>query len=519
MKNIIILFAVVLLSFASCDTKDVSKDPFDVADLYLGTMDDEIALINNEIPSFGGFFEDENGQLVSYLVEDIHKMSLSKKDKIKSDIIEAYGKIFGEENNKVTTVQLVQGQYTYKQLNRWKNIVRKEFSYQKDGMVTLDIDEVKNKMYIGLASEGQQIGFATKLNQLGIETEAFEFKVENLRSEQAYKSNTQECSAGVFAVSLRCSMLDFAQGKYVGGLRYSFVDDGQGGSCSIGFNVEYNGKKGFITASHCGKIAQKTGFEIFQQDNPPFLSNYKIAYELIDPGSVQQIARDAETWTFQRYTQYWTSTNYDTNRRGDTWWCGDSLTPRGACRFSDAMLAEYQTVALPKVEVGYIAKPLNGGGFVIDTFEMLKGYRISKIVTWPRVNEIVSSIGATTGQTNGTISRVCVDVTTTANNRFLCQSRVRITNINAYTTRPGDSGGPVFQRLNPVSSSSVENVSLYGVTNSALVDGYFNFSPVIQIIGKGATRSGERPNCSHTRSEICSALNRVQMEVRATAFR
>jgi hypothetical protein len=224
--------------------------------------------------------------------------------------------------------------------------------------------------------------------------------------------------------------------------------------CSIGA-VAIHPSQGavFLTNSHCtydqGGVEPGTPLDFYQHylSGPLFVGN-----EVVDP-------------PYQRPEDYCSNLYYNVTK----------TVCRYPVRNADAALIKIENRAY---DLGLIARPVQrkmegqgAGSIVINqsrpTMRIVYDLNNARI-TVARGNRL-DKVGASTGWTSGTVQAVCVTAYQTSPNRrrHTCQNRVN------YTNAEGDSGGPVFYFANDTRSE----VWLLGIHH--MKDG--TYSPLTQV--------------------------------------
>lgn len=257
------------------------------------TIDDIFEDIAKEVPGFGGVFFDPPGSPnLQVVLTDTRPEKLAAA---RNAILSRYP---GAGRLLASGYAARQGQYDFVQLRGWYRQMRDVLS--QPGVVSTGIDEVKNRLRVGIAFESDRDSVEEWLSRSGIPLEAINVEVTGpVRLENLDQKHTA-----------------------VGGLQ--IARDLGGGLCTLGFNAYRNGVGGFVTASHCTAVQNAVDGSVFNQ---PLQPADRIGVESADPS----------TWTSQQ----------DANCPG---WA--------QCRYGDAAFARYDVgVSWTK---GFIAKPQQG---------------------------------------------------------------------------------------------------------------------------------------------------------------
>lgn len=176
------------------------------------TLDEEYALLAEEVPGFGGLYLDEEGTTHVYLQD------LSRAREIQD---------LGER------VEVHQGEYDFRDLFAWKREVRDLLA--QPGALSLDIDEQRNRLSFGVEREALD-AFTAELPALLRSTRV---PLEAVLVEAAEPTLTQE------------QLIDKIR-PIPGGVQ---IQNWNGGTCTLGVNAIRPGAnsliKGFVTNSHC----------------------------------------------------------------------------------------------------------------------------------------------------------------------------------------------------------------------------------------------------------------------------
>jgi hypothetical protein len=208
--------------------------------------------------------------------------------------------------------------------------------------------------------------------------------------------------------------------------------------CTLGFIAEHLGVYGIVTASHCTDRMGGVEGTIFGQ---PTVSS-PVARETIDPPLFR----------------------------------GDECPSGRRCRYSDAAFARL----LPSVQFsrGQIANPPKKS----TMWNGVNTYQVQSEGS-PLVGQRVQKIGRTTGETYGTVTRTCVNISVSNTDvTMLCQVQA------TYPSGAGDSGAPVIRAD---SGSHARGTTLVGMHWGSAG----SFSPIrnIQIV---STELGGLKTCA-----------------------
>lgn len=208
-----------------------------------GSLDRELAMMNQEIPGFGGLFYDREGFPTVYLTDPGDARALAK---------------LGPD------VRVLRGDFEFAELRNWRHELRSSV-LALPGVVSLDVDETTNRIRIGFddqlaARSARQV--ARHLARLGVPGDAVVFEsVEPIYQLVTLRDQIRPVPGGV--------QIHF--GNFL---------------CTLGFNAVRNGVDGFVTNSHC--TDKQGGVESTQYFQP--LSPAAIGVETVDPVYRRNIA-------------------------------------------------------------------------------------------------------------------------------------------------------------------------------------------------------------------------------------
>jgi hypothetical protein len=213
--------------------------------------------------------------------------------------------------------------------------------------------------------------------------------------------------------------------------------------CTMGFNIDGGSKNGvafgrsFITNSHCTNT--QGGTEGTQYYQPSSSTGLVIATEADDPLYFK-----------------------------------NGVCPKGKkCRYSDASRALYAGTASNRGEIARTVS-LNSGSLVVDEGNQFHTITSQNTSAEPApAGTLVSKVGRTTGWTQGTVTRTCVNTAVSGSQIMqLCQTFVN--HPTATIVSGGDSGSGAF--------TGSGNVALVGILWGGSSDNKtFIFSPLRQI--------------------------------------
>lgn len=129
------------------------------------TYDELLVRVEEKARGFGGMFIDPDGRLAVYLL-DPSELPAARS------AIEA---VFGADRVPASGVRAVQGQYTVSDLKRWTELAAAVLEIP--GVTTVDLDEGKNRVAIGIEDESRTRAVEQALPRLGIPREVVTVQV------------------------------------------------------------------------------------------------------------------------------------------------------------------------------------------------------------------------------------------------------------------------------------------------------------------------------------------------------
>lgn len=242
-------FLVLLLSLGVRSTT-LPRSPSELPEEE--TLDEQLARVAEHIPGFGGIFLDERGQItVSLVPGEVTTQSVRELGAQIATLLS-----WEEPRLRAGAIRLVPARYSFLQLKQWHDLLSPQI-FEQEGVVLTDIDEVQNRLRIGVESAERVPEVLEALQQLGIPREAVLL---------------EEVEPIFPMATLRDQVRPL-----VGGLQINFP----GFLCTLGFNAVRSGIAGFVTASHCTEI--QGGVENTPYWQPLEASDTFIGTEIVDP--------------------------------------------------------------------------------------------------------------------------------------------------------------------------------------------------------------------------------------------
>jgi hypothetical protein len=348
------------------------------------TLDEEYAALAEQVPGFGGLFHDPETGRVIVRLKDLGRAQEARKTV--GDFLAGADRprpgvpsiaLLGE----VPELAFIKGEYDFRDLARWRRQIEEA---ALDVLTMSDIDEVSNRVLIGVTDEAARAWLARDLKDLGIPPAAVNLRV----IPPVVEENLQG-----FARPVR------------GGLQVKAVPNPPGiGECTLGFVAlrefpgpvyDFVGPRFVITASHCTTAFGSDFDDVIGQPTQA----QRIGVEYSDP----PLRSNAS----------------------------DSACPSSSniCRRSDAALFLLDDNSDATSTFNGVATA-SGLTLTGTTFYAGKQQGFGP-------NQRVAKIGRTTGQTSGAITNTCVNVP--------ISGRVMVCQMYAtYASQGGDSGSPVW---------------------------------------------------------------------------
>lgn len=208
----------------------------------------------SRISGFGGFFYDENGNLVAHLT-DLRQSAAARaalEPILRSRRHSAHGRAGAQPE-----IILRQGQYGFSELSMWRDQMADPV-LDIPGVTFTDLDEGLNQLTVGVLSDDARAQVEARLVGLNIPLAAVKFE------------KTGPIAPMAETLSDRKRPLEGGRVIYTAGRGY----------CSLGFPVYWSGRKAFITASHCTGSEWGPDSNILYQPN----TSFRVGVEAYDPG-------------------------------------------------------------------------------------------------------------------------------------------------------------------------------------------------------------------------------------------
>ncbi len=222
------------------------------APLVEGTLDEQLARIAEQIPGLGGIFLDENGRIVVSLVEG--EITTQSVREIGLRLARALA--WDDPRLRAGDFRILPARYSFLQLKEWHDRLFPQV-FEVEGVTLTDIDEVRNRLRIGVESEESVEHVLGALAAAGVPREAVIVeKVEPILPMETLRDKVR---------------------PLVGGVQINFP----GYLCTYGFTAVRSNVLGFVTASHCTNV--QGGVESTPYWQPLEALDTFIGTEIADP--------------------------------------------------------------------------------------------------------------------------------------------------------------------------------------------------------------------------------------------
>lgn len=429
--------AVVLVALAACDQH---TDPVQPAGPQASASEVPAAGFRNlheyfdglgaRIPGFAGWYFDGEGNPTVLLV-DLDRSALAQQ--LIAPEAEARRVYRKDGSTPPAAFRFVQARFSFRELREWQQRVRPIFSLP--GVIETGIDEVQNKVVLGVESAGRIAAVRAHALELGIPAEALLVEVSLPLLPRADNDS----------LTSRVRLVP-------GGVQAGFVRFGPHTGCTMMANVIRAGVRAFLVNSHC----------------------------------TEQFGAVTSTTVHQPYAGYSADSHIGTETEDRTPWTGSNCPYSwpDRCRWSDAAIVTYTDATL--ADPARLARTTYWSAFrgasgsrVID--QSNPRLNLVGTVSYPVNGEHLDKMGRTTGWTYGDVFQTCRD----RRQANLADVVLRCQDLVYMGSGGGDSGSPVFR--NP---SGGANAYLYGILwGGGSTDGrqYIVFSAISNIEGDYGT--------------------------------
>lgn len=378
--------------------------------------------VDKEVPGFGGYYFDEDGNLVAYAKE----LKKEKEDKLKQMLDPVLNTNKGRLKKSTGIVKVKRGDFSFPELAHWRDQLSDALLGRGMGVRLIDASESQNRVVVEVASAAAGQYVAAQMAQLSIPDSAV------IVLEGDYAVFVPESPGTDFQYAVQ-DTIGLVGGDAIWDPYGQQWDPNSKGPtrCTLGFVAHQDGKTVLVTDSHCSKDWNSSG-----ADGTPFYTYYGVGGQLYGKLGVETADR-----SFHDYCPAFS-----------LWGLLPSLARW--CRNADAALITYAPDAsAPPVGYGYIRRFLRTNpdadayrysNYYLET-DRNNPLRIgARNVT--REGEVLSKSGQTTGWTQGTITKTCVDMELASYSAeigigpfvYSCQHG------GYYQSSAGDSGAPVW---------------------------------------------------------------------------
>jgi hypothetical protein len=307
-------------------------------------VDEEFKYLAGVVPGgFGGMYYDDQNRPTVFL-KDVRKQHGA------NGVLKAYFRNrlrqFPNGRSEAAEFRFVQGQHDFATLADWRRGVDQDV-FSIPGVVSTDIDEVRNRLEIGIDDAAANGRVHALLARLGVPPGAVVIEPKRREQPMLRLDDRAPAVAGGY----------FIQWLY--------------GQCTLGFNAYYGSQRVFVTASHCSRT---------------------------------QFAPDADNW----YHQWRTATTDD--RIGYEYndprpYYDPACSETYMCRWADALLGLW---TVTRWDYGRIARPsggANSGSLVVDPYQPT--FNIIGEIQYGFVGDEIHRIGMVTGWRSAKITDSC----------------------------------------------------------------------------------------------------------------
>jgi len=392
--------AACVLSLVACHSDTITGTPRSLrniagaASVRLGprlqTLDEMFLVIDSISPGFGGMYWSDDSVLTV-----VHRRS-DALDEAKRAIARVMGSDIPGLHGR--SVRLRSAKFGFGELSAFRRQL--EEALHMPALVMFDVDEVNNRVLIGIDSDGARGQIVAQAEKLGIPTAAL--VVETMDRPRPASTFLQDRASTV-----------------VGGLMLTnYASTLQ---CSMSFNISYWDSVDYmVTAGHC----------------TPTMGSVDTSYYMSQPYFA---IREAQEYQDPSYT----SAN-----------CPSGYT----CRYSDAAVFRWMTSQT--IGQGLLAHPDSesttwavGGEYYSSTYSITGEAPDSWLLAGSGffAGTLVHKVGFYSGLTTGNIKHSCFD-------EYLANAEVLHCQFGAsYYSHPGDSGAAVFMGAGPVQLAGLSN--------------------------------------------------------------
>lgn len=318
--------------------------------------------ISEAVKEFGGYFYDQEGNLVAYLTDP-------GKEAAAREFLEPILKAreLGERERSTGRIVFRKGDFTFSELAAWRDRATHPV-LDVPGVSWTDLDEAENRFVVGLSKPSVEEQVLRVLQEHDVPREAVRFeeagRIEDVLTLRQYSRPIE------------------------GGFQ---IQRAGGGTCTMGFNAYWSGYNTFLTNSHCTATQLSTSYSMFYQSSSS-LASHLAGMEIYDPagwscgffGLTQCRWSDAAV-VYKYYSVPW---NHGRVARTNSWGFGQG----------------------------------NSGSITVNPSN--PRMQITGEYSYPTVGVMLDKVGRTTGWTYGFVDKTCVDHNKQGGWRAICQDWV-----------------------------------------------------------------------------------------------
>lgn len=354
-----------------------------VTPVSIVTYDDMLEAIAKAEPTFAGVYF-KNGVL---------HVALTDVRRNPGAVRRAITSVFHDRRLGSSPMSIDPATYSFGQLANWGRLFPRVSAVV--GVVSTDIDEVNNKLSIGVTSDAAGRAAIALLTSLKVPGAAISVHPDEIQT----------------ALLTSGTSLGGVVRNTLGGVHMD--TNSPANFCTLGLNVSFNGQASFMTDGHC------TNSWGFSNDGTSFWqASRTVSAELAG-------SEGTESRTFGPATD-------------------SRCTGTYLCKWSDATFVPYSTDFVAQQSMGYFARTtsrtLLDSNLVIDVSNPT--IPITNKTLFPFAGDIVDKVGARTGWTYGQVTGTCVTIYASNANgqvmQFVCMHTA------SGGAKGGDSGAGVF---------------------------------------------------------------------------
>ncbi len=355
----------------------VQAQAFDVSDSKsMLNMDEEMAAIADRVQGFAGYTVENDGSLT------VRIAGAAKNGHIPSATSRALSAYFGKDFSVRTA------EFNARELFQWK--VKAAELLGQDGVTFVDLDEARNRIVVGLVSNGKHQALSkvrAAIAKMGLPTEALVLETTSAIKQQATVRDRLRPIAAGAQIAIDIAPLT------------SFF-------CTLGANVKRAGVAGFVTAAHCGGTADPLNGKFVYQPVPPAAGDFFGRVAAIGP-----LLSSAS----------------------------NPACPAGKkCKFADALFVSYTNASTAQFGKLYYTTAW-------QNLNIASTRTIKAVESTPASSKTLFATGRTNGTSKlGSVARTCVTATGNLDGGIVALCVHFVNRSFGQQTTSGDSGGPYF---------------------------------------------------------------------------